>query len=272
MATKVTDIPKIMQAKGWAKGKKLMEGWFNRSANNIPKDGKPDTATITMDWVLGFHRARASFDQAVKDRIWANQAAQREIVKMLHYNGHLTYNAVSDDPFGNLNRSVLEIDKDYIQYKPVGSDGYYYGDYVEDYLVNLGHYYYGYDGLDGLTAALGRFVFRIAVAGTVSPEKNNQRTIKVTQAGFYVRDSYDFNGDQFLGLWDKDDNSVSTWKLGSGSWIENEDFRKYRKKTGWGGDYIVYSDLKTVKSTSFIKIQRIGDMYMIDGQAFPVIP
>ncbi|MDX1605391.1 MAG: DUF6402 family protein [Candidatus Competibacterales bacterium] len=272
MATKVTDIPKIMKAKGWLKGKALMEGWFARPANDKPRKGRPDTQTITMHWVLGYRRAKQSFDKAVKGQVWVNPAARGEIVKMLHRKGHLTFNSIGNEPFGDFTLPVTKIDDDYVQYKTVGGDGYYYGSYLEGYFNNYGHYFYGYDTMDDMTAALGRFVFRIAVKGTVSPEKNNRRTITVEKAAFYVRDSYDFNGDQFLGLWDKDDNSVSAWKLGSGSWIENKDFRDYRKKTGWGGDYLIYSDLKIVDSRHSFGIQRVGNAYMVDGLAVPVMP
>jgi hypothetical protein len=45
---------------------------------------------------------------------------------------------------------------------------------------------------------------------------------KTAQVVVNVKDSYDFNGDQFLGLWDDSDNSVSMLNLFSGHvlWLD----------------------------------------------------
>lgn len=272
MATEVTDIPDIMKAKGWLKGRALMEGWFRRPGNNDPKRGRADTGTITMKWVLGYRRASLTFHKAVRERVWVNAAARRQILKLLYRKGHLTTSHMRDEPFGNLAQSATALDPDYVQYRLVGGDGYYYDDYLGGYYGHTGNYYYGYDVMDDMTAALGRFAFRIAVEGIISPEISSQRTITVQRAGFFVRDSYDFNGDQHLGFWDKDDNSVSALNFLSGTQITNEDFRDYRKRTGRGGDYFVYSDVKIVDAKDSFGVKRVGGAWLIDGQATPVIP
>lgn len=250
MGTQVTDLPKIMAAKGWLKGKALMDRWFSLPANDKPAAGKPDTSTIKMEWVLSFNRAKNVYDDALKDRIWVNGNAQREIVKMLH-RSKLLLAAKTDTPFGSLTRPIDAIDRDYVQYRAVTETK-----------------------LDDLGAALGKFVFRFAVEGKVSPESAGLRTITIEKVGVYVWDSYDFNGTQVLGFWDKDDNSVSdsVWGFGSGSLIDNESFRDWRKANSKGGDFYVYSDVKQLKAADGFKVRRIGSSYQVDGLSAPFAP
>jgi hypothetical protein len=67
--------------------------------------------------------------------------------------------------------------------------------------------------------------------------------VTITDVGVYLRDSYDFNGDQHLGFWDDSDNSVSTLNFLSGTRVTNEDFRVWRNANGRGGDFLIYSDV-----------------------------
>jgi hypothetical protein len=106
---------------------------------------------------------------------------------------------------------------------------------------------FGVTDLDDMSAALGRLALRVVVAGSVTPVGSGtsaRHRVTITNAGIYVRDSYDFNGTQFLGYWDASDDSVSMVNPFSGDRIANEDFRNWRTATGRGGDYLVYSDVK----------------------------
>lgn len=219
--TTVVDLPGIMRSKGWIKGAQLMEGWFRRPLNRDPSRGNPDTTTITMAWVLGFPRARIVYELILRDRIWVNQPAKLEIVKMLRRKGLLRLKAT----FGNFALPVSQIDKDYVQYRTVTSL---------------------FGSLDGLGAALGNFAFRVAIKGAVNEGPTGKLQIVVTDVGIYVRDSYDFVGSQSLGYWNKNDNSVGRTPL-RGDEIRNSDFRDWQTKNGRGGDYLVFSDLKVTK-------------------------
>ncbi len=70
--------------------------------------------------------------------------------------------------------------------------------------------------------------------------------VSITEIGIYIRDSFDFNGDQFLGFWDDSDNSVSMLNFLSGTSVSNEDFRDWRTQNRRGGDFLVFSDLKRI--------------------------
>jgi hypothetical protein len=119
---------------------------------------------------------------------------------------------------------------------------------------------------------LGAFTFRVVVAGTVRPADRRKpgdgddvgHQVSINDVGIYIRDSYDFEGDQFLGYWDTGSTYLRPWgavdspqaakrmKYGKvslsyfqgGERIENADFRKWRMQTGKGGDFLVFSNLK----------------------------
>jgi len=198
-----------------------------------------------MSWVLGFGDAKDVYDKLMRDQIWANAAAQKAIASVLKRKGLLSSNAKVS--FGDLSRSAEDIDVDYINFRSV----------------------YTSLPLDDLDAALGSFTFHVAVAGAVEPiwsppssakktpaaksgqkagaepeRKITGRQVTVTEVGVYVRDSFDFNGDQDLGYWDDEDDSVSSWIMFSGVHVTNADFRKWRANNKKGGDFLVYSDVR----------------------------
>jgi hypothetical protein len=211
-----------MRSKNWLNAARLLESWFSRQAATAPTYGPPDTMTIRMDsWVLTFPRARRVYDRLMQERIWANPAAQQEIARMLRRKGLVGPGGLS---FGFLQQSVPSLDADYINFRTVG---------------------FGLFDLDDMTAALGNFTFRVAVGGTVAPLQGQAgHEVQIHQVGVYVRDSFDFNGDQFLGFWDDADDSVSMVNPFSGTAVHNSDFRDWRAQNGRGGDFLVFSDVK----------------------------
>jgi len=247
----IRKIPGIMSANGWHIGAQLMYGWFGRPANDDPLKGITDTMTIKMDtWVLTFERAKSVYDQIFADKIYANPAAQREIAKMLKRKGLLDAikkarilkdkakkdktledkdlaDAVKSN-FGDFSRPVPEIDADYINERAVGSI---------------------WDPLDDMYAALGKFNLRVAVKGFIklSPDPSTLTyVVNISEVGVYLRDSYDFNGDQSLGYW----NASTNYGGGNpfkGTPVANSDFRDWRTANKKGGDFLVFSDLKIVK-------------------------
>jgi len=88
----------------------------------------------------------------------------------------------------------------------------------------------------------------VVVAGSVQPRSGSRsHDVEINQIGVYIRDSFDFNGNQFLGFWDDSDNSVSMTNPFSGTSVSNSDFRTWRANHGAGGDFLIYSDLKLIK-------------------------
>jgi len=101
-----------MRKHGWGNGAKLMETWFSGPSAIAPAYGWPDTATIRMDsWVLTFPRARSVYDRLMRERIWANPDAQREIAAMLSRKGLLRYSPPTCGESGPIERSLTWIEK-----------------------------------------------------------------------------------------------------------------------------------------------------------------
>ncbi|XXT18513.1 DUF6402 family protein [Sorangium sp. So ce429] len=221
MALSLTNIPRIMRHHGWNHGARLLDIWFSRPSAVAPSYGAPDTTTIAMDgFVLTYPRARQVYDALVRDRVWANAAARGEVSRVLSRLGLLGRPRTW---FGDINRSPTALDGEYINFRTVG---------------------FGLTNLDDLSAALGNFTYRVAIAGEAEGLRTGRTRVSVHQVGIYVRDSFDFNGSQFLGYWDDSDDSVSMVNIFSGDRVENATFQDYRRRTGMGGDFLVYSDTK----------------------------
>lgn len=206
-----------------------MDSWFSRNVNVAPKYGLPNTTTIKMDsWVLSFKGARSVYDQLIKEKIWRNIPAQKEIANMLRRKGLVVPKSCYYRSFGDLSQPVKNQDNDYINQRVVSMSS----------------------DLDDMSAALGNFVFNVLVAGNISSEDKSGHKVEITEVGVYVKDSYDFNGYQFLGYWDDSDNSVSMINPFSGTAVYNQDFRNWRTANLKGGDFQVFSDIKRIKLTT----------------------
>jgi hypothetical protein len=209
----VSDVPGIviseMRGMGWEEAPELMRIWEHRPPAIAPKYSAPVTHVIKMDWVLKFHRAKKVYDKIIKDRIWANEKSQERIAKTLKGIPRGTWS----QPIGDLSRPVTKIDEHWVNSRPVG--------YLTDF--------------DALSGALGRFHLQVAIAGKMV-RTGDEGLVKVEEVGLYIKDSYDFNGSQFLGFWGHRDDPVS-----------NEDYRQWRGMNNAGGDFRVFSDVKRVK-------------------------
>jgi len=241
MLSDLQNIPQVMRRRGWLNGARLLEVWFSRPPAAAPAYGPPDISTIRMDgWALTFQRARTVYDQMIHEHIWSNPAGRVEVAKMLRRKGLLT-TAGQTQIFGTLSDPVPLQDPDYINQRAVGD----------------------YHTFDDMTAALGRFNFRVVVAGTVASVPQlpgatplaGSWNVEVEEIGVYVRDSFDFEGNQYLGCWSDDDFiPLMPPSYGEGyapsepvcSPVGNRQFREWRSQHGRGGDFLVYSDMKRV--------------------------
>ena len=231
----VTDIPPIMDANGWTQGATLMRKWLSCPTGTYNPD---DTTTITMDWVLGFKRAKTVYDKIFTDKIYMNEAAIRIIKNNLIRDSFrvIIESRIMGDrdaklKFLDLSLPVPDLHKYHVNNRSVGDNA---------------------DPLDGLKAALGRFSFYVAIGGNLSCK--NGLVLNIKEVGVYLMDSYDFDGFQFLGSWNKKTNHVGNWSV-FGADVYNSDFRSYSSKTGMGRNFNVYSDLKTTKLPKPEKIE-----------------
>lgn len=217
----ITNIPRIMRAKGWTRGAALLERWFAGPSAAKPAYANPDLTTITMDWVLSFDRAKAVYDQMINDQVWANQAAKPLVASRLRARGS------------------VDVSFEYSKLSPADM----HGIHVNTRTVSGG---YG-TTFDGLVAALGNFSIYVSPVSGESTSKNGKLEISIDRVGFHIVDSFDFEGDQYLGNWDENSNRVynGSTKLG-GTPVYNETFRDWRRANNKGGDFLVYTDVKMV--------------------------
>ena len=181
-----------------------------------PLDSKTPTTTnetiVTMNLVLSFERAKQVYDKIFSEKQYVNEAAQKQIVAMIKRTLKGT-----EGSFCPLSRPASQVESDYVNTRPVGSL---------------------FDPLDDMYAALGKFNLRMAVSGYVKG-----KCAFVTSVGVYVRDSYDFVGNQSLGYWNSRTKYAGRNFL-KGDKVTNESFREHASKTGRGADFLVYSDIK----------------------------
>ncbi len=89
-------------------------------------------------------------------------------------------------------------------------------------------------------AALGRFTFRVLVEGSaIIKPGGDVSCVGVKKIGIYIKDSYDFIGDQSLGYWNSGTNYGGK-NMFRGSKVSNADFRAH----GGGADFMVFSNIQ----------------------------
>jgi hypothetical protein len=143
---------------------------------------------------------------------------------------------------------MAALDKDHVQFRP------------HDQSI--------FTGVDDLTAAMANFVFRMLVKGQVQYLRSSgYYRVMVEKIGIYVRDSYDFNDfspqwsrpkswmSQPLGFWSCRANYGGINPL-LGRYVNNQDFREWRRRHGRGGDYVVFSDLQILDTHDIFEIAR----------------
>lgn len=255
MAFTLRDIPATMRKEGWQVGANLMDHWLQARAWTMPDNIKSgnvsaptraiETRLVKMQWLLSFGRA-ATADRRLLDT-WASQQRlgastiqiERQFRKCI---GTMKPAAlVKPFRFGDLGRSVPWINENCaINIERVDSPW--------------------YNATDDLYAALGRALVKIEVSGMAKRDGRGW-TVTIDQVGTFMRDTYDFNGDQSLGSWGPSGFSRMAvaslpievdWRKKPTFWqrqhefftVNNQSFRDYRNTFGMGGDFLLFSDLR----------------------------
>ena len=279
------DIPNVMDRRRLPVSAKMMRHWFAGQSNysrtgkdatkGIDQNGKPfpanmiDHSIIDLDWVLGFTRAKAAFDELIAKAIYAPNAMAELRMKLM------AFIAGRKDPFasfdgmsansGDLHRLHSALQFQFVQ--------------IDATLLEKAIQWLAGDARtivapDDLTGALGSFSF-YAAPGVVY-FNHASRVARLESIYVYVRDSYSFLDDdprfsQYLGHWSHGGVYLApTPKLGQGAalgWmnaplveveksiyekgtvmypVTNKSFRDWRDKHGQGGDFIAYSKPRKV--------------------------
>jgi hypothetical protein len=253
------DVPSSMRREGWTVGAALMERWFNANAWTMPANVKtgdapaPSSAIDTstrMRWALGFARVSAANSNLLSTWSQGERRAKSGGQVANQLRRWITHHGLSGRQpfrFGDLSQPIVQVDR----FCAINRD------IVESSF---------FGPVDDFYAAFGNAAVKLAVSAQVTPVTGGWE-VKIDQAATYLRDTYDFNGDQPLGSWGPDgfsrvavlapgieidpNASGSSWLGGQRVWsVDNESFRDYRARFNKGGDFIVFSDLNRVPLAS----------------------
>jgi type VI secretion system secreted protein VgrG len=275
----VKDIPDVMHNKlKWPKSAKVMEKWFSlpawrmsdkdKTGNTPARDVQKEHAAnviidmFTMKWILGFARARKAKKDLLNEKI-KNPKAMEELEKCLEKNGAYAKLKNPGDKYVIDNRAmnVVDLHNDWqFQIIPI---------------TNFEN--------DDLYGSLGKFALYAAISKAtiirqVSYGIFDSVKVRLNEVAIYMRDTFDFNGEQYLGHWNFEgmDTDYQTalmdfsmqkfesqktkhesdkdmhWRSGEPyenselGWvfpINNADFAVYRRTNKMGGDLLLFSDI-----------------------------
>lgn len=249
MAFTLADLPAAMRKNGWVVGAQLMERWFARAAREMPRDEKigripsPDIETrlVTMRWALGFARFKQAHDELLATWSQGDHLIASAGIIERRVRAWRTRNPPAKAPqrFGDLSAATVAVDATcQANYKKVDSSV-------------LGP-------VDDFYAALGSAQIDLAVSGCIQAHAPGSSRLIVDEVGTYLRDTYDFIGDQRLGSWSPsglsrlaflapdipivaegavDDPGQEYWSVSNGS------FQEYRRHYHRGGDFVILSNI-----------------------------
>lgn len=236
-----------MERRGLRIGAALMRRWFRGAAFIIPVEWKIgasqdidhrrigpnyiDSKIVSMQWAMQYERTTAKMVE-LRSAIEGSSTSQslefskRELLARLQKNSKINSYPTR---FGE-EQSVIQLHEcSHVNARAVAQNG----------LQKL------MDPLDDLYCALGAFTLHAAAKGDIQPlpAKQGQPThrVCVRSLGFYIRDSYDFSGDQPLGNWSSD--GVRMLPVAGHFMVENQSFRAWRDQNHSGGDFLIFSDV-----------------------------
>ena len=257
---RITQIPGAMRRMGWHTGAALMQRWFDTPKFEMSEEWKahtPDARNLTaaecdetivkMSWVTGYARAVEAL-RSVHGRMDSEPALLELCAKLQKRQ----WDGAGYISLGHPNLSARLMDS--------------------ICQVNVLRFGEVSDRLDGMYGALGVASVKIGLIGEAWQDSaTGRRLFRVQKSGVYVRDTYDFNGPQFLGIWTAsrvltkaesvsvtvggvDDPSIVRMEDEAFTMVWNRDFRRYRNETGKGGDFIIYSDVQWMDENRVLDI------------------
>ncbi len=129
------------------------------------------------------------------------------------------------------------------------------------------------DPLDDVYFALGSFSIKLAATQIRTySDLHGWPTIEISEIGMYVRDTYDFlnapGQDQLLGYWNKtgvikplpgeyllEPKRIYRW-FKPYTKVTNNDYNDYRRRTGKGGDFLVFSTVRLFPVSIFLHLNN----------------
>jgi hypothetical protein len=239
-------IPRAMRHMGWRVSAEMMERWLRSPAwvlpdtwkSNNPPDPRSlapaqlDQRSVRMNWAMSNPRVRVAMEE-LRGKM-ANGPARKNLRDRVDKLLRLPGQSVR---FGSQSDSAVQLDQT-----------------CQSNWVAFGG---ALDTMDDLYGGIGKATLKVALIGEARRDTHTGKSaLRVTHAGFYIRDTYDFSGHQYLGEWTESGVQSKTEMIATSvidglsfRWGKppghrsNYDFQTYRRLTGRGGDFVLYSDV-----------------------------
>lgn len=266
---RLDDIPNVMRSRlGWSVAAALMDRWFKTPAYVMPDAMKSglvpsqlnqlnaaqlDEHTVKMGWALSYARVHAAMVKLHAK--WASPAGIIQLKRRVSEQG--VGRSAQCWQLGNLTQPAKILDKT-----------------SQVNFERIGHFS---DPMDDFYGAMGEATLKVAVSGIVTPMAQGKAAIVIDELGFYLRDSYEFNDDSFvsqpLGFWSfngvernpqlaLDVPTNTQWIYGNSVelrsqryLVQNKHFRQWRIEQGYGGDFMILSDVHRVRLATPVRIE-----------------
>ena len=184
---KLSDLPAAMRNMGWEIAPALMEKWFKRKSFVLTEDISDaynafptkipaehcDETTVKMEWIRSFSRGREAYENLLnklntdKSRGELLEKIEKALKQSRNVLGSTKYSARQLHEYCQIQRED-------------------FGNYMST--------------IDDLYGSIGKASLYLAVVGELS---DDGKLFTVSNIGIYLRDIYEFNGFQPLGLWTK---------------------------------------------------------------------
>ncbi|UTV57033.1 DUF6402 family protein [Burkholderia arboris] len=213
------DVPIAMDKLGWKVSAKLARIWFAGAAhiyNDDPTSAQPlNDDDVSLDWALKFGSVRRKYEKLLSSDIYSERSVRtasditQSFVKKLFFDRNSTFNFNTSSFTGNPQKFHMDWQ---FQLLPIRN---------LDTLENLAP--------TDLTGALANFNIYTAIGNVeISFEKyfkyeksGNLYCLnaigKITHIYVYLKDSYSFNGKQYLGHWNKHGVIIAPGSILTGS-------------------------------------------------------
>lgn len=232
----ISSLPEVFARMGWSLSAALMRAWLDEDGLETMDVAPGYFRRLEWPVLLRFERVRNALEKGVNmldvDR-WptdlatlTSETAHKALVRSIQAGGR---------SFGNI--ALGEIG-------PYAEAQHYLGSVQLPFST----------AIDDLLGSLGDFSLRFYAVGEVLSSSPASAKLRVLRYAVRVRDSFDFEGDQYLGEWTP--AGLAKWRTAAGvvldhfsvpqNWtpggpvsLHNSDFQQYKSNTKKGTDFLV---------------------------------
>jgi RHS repeat-associated protein len=236
-------VATTMGMNGWTQARQLMQKFIAAGSYSLPSTTTTglsdpfDNSIVTLEWSIGYGRYKTAYEKLKKLDYYKSAGAKANIIKQAKeqtgpYGGDFGYHYVLGGE-----SDMRKVHQTQVQYSPVAGEG----------------------AINEYDAALNGFNYYAIVAGCVSKSSSGEVSfVNVKNIGIYLRDSWDFQGYEYLGAWNFSTHAVRRFAgvLPGFTNVFNSDLRDYQTRHGKGGEYWVFSNIENYRVPSPLMISK----------------